>query len=586
MTKAAAVAFLAASLAGGTEPDDLARVLAAVRGSAYRAHVEFLAHDLLEGRDTGTKGYDIAALYVASELKAMGLQPAGESGSWLQPVPLRQSRLVEGEVSFAPVGGGPAVKLTARDDYLQVGDPLRTESRITAPVVFAGFGVTAPDLGYDDYKGLDVRGRIVAMLANAPPRFPSEQRAHFASRRLKAENAARSGAVGLVFLLTTEDEKRFPWERILNEDPHSVQWLHPDGTPEGVPPELKAGVLLSPAGARRLFASSPVPLERVFQQAAQSRVRGFALPVTATIASRSEHRPMASANVVGLLEGSDPVLKDTYVVYSAHLDHVGVGQPVDGDRIYNGAYDNASGVSVNLEVARALAGLRVRPRRSVLFVFVTGEEKGLIGSDYFAQHPTVPAERLVANVNVDMPLFLYPLADVIAFGAENSSLQAVVAQAASRVGLAESPDPMPEENLFIRSDQYSFVRRGVPAVFLVPGFRSTEAGVDGGQVFRDFLQNNYHRPSDDVRRPMDLASAERFIRANVLVGYAVASDPEPPRWKPGNFFGRTFGRPWAGRPAARSAMAAEARTTRPRASGRPATLAASPMRGGPARKPQ
>jgi Zn-dependent M28 family amino/carboxypeptidase len=216
---------------------------------------------------------------------------------------------------------------------------------------------------------------------------------------------------------------------------------------------------------------------------------------------------------------------------------------VNGDRTYNGAYDNASGVAVLLEAARALAGLRVRPARSVLFVFVTGEEKGLVGSEYFAQNPTVPGDRIVANVNVDMPLLLYPLADIIAFGAENSSLEEVVTRAASRVGLTQSPDPMPGENLFIRSDQYSFVRRGVPAVFLVPGFRSSDPGVDGAQAFRQFLQNDYHRPSDDLTRPMDLRSAERFIRANVLVGYAVASDPEPPRWKPGNFFGKTFGRP-------------------------------------------
>jgi Peptidase family M28/PA domain len=539
MLGAAALALLGASFA---DPDDLERVLAAVRGDAFRAHVAFLADDLLEGRDTGSRGYDLAALYVASQLQAMGLEPAGAKGSWLQPVPLRQTRLLEGEVALEPKGG-PSIKLKPLEDYLQFGDPVRTESRVTAPVVFAGFGVTAPEMAYDDYAGLDARGKIVVVLFNAPPRFPSEPRAHFASIRLKAANAVRHGAVGIIGVRTTDDEKRVPWERVADEDPRSVHWLRPDGTPEGDEPELRGSLLLSPTGARRLFASSPVPLEKVFEQAAQSRAKGFPLPVTATIASRSEHSPMTSANVVGRLEGSDPVLKNTYVVYSAHLDHVGLGRPVNGDRTYNGAYDNASGVAVLLEAARALAALRVRPARSVLFVFVTGEEKGLVGSDYFAQNPTVPGDQLVANVNVDMPLLLYPLADIIAFGADNSSLLDVVTQAASRVGLTQSPDPMPAENLFIRSDQYSFVRRGVPSVFLVPGFRSSDPAVDGGQVFQQFLQNDYHRPSDDLTRPMDLPSAERFIRANVLVGYAVASDPEPPRWKPGNFFGKTFGRP-------------------------------------------
>jgi hypothetical protein len=449
---------------------------------------------------------------------------------------------VEAEVSLAPAGGGPAVPLTPRVNFLQVGDLLRTESRVTAPVVFAGYGVTAPDLGYDDYAGLDVRGKIVALLTNAPARFASEQRAHFSSRRLKAENAGARGVVGILGLLTDDDVKRFPWERMIGEDPHAVQWLHPDGTPDGVVPGLRGGALLSPSGVRRLFAHSPIPLEKAFADAAQGRGQGLDLRITATIASRSEHRALASANVVGLLEGSDPALKDTYVVYSAHLDHIGVGKPVDGDPIRNGAYDNASGSAIVLEVAGALARLRVPPRRSVLFVFVTGEEKGMVGSDYFANHPTVPPEGIVANVNVDMPLFLYPLADVIAFGAENSSLDSVVRRAAARVGFALSPDPMPVENLFVRSDQYSFVRRGVPAVFLVPGFRSTDPGVDGGRAFAEFLQRNYHLPSDDLTRPMDLASAERFIRANIVIGYEVASNPEPPRWKPGNFFGKTFGR--------------------------------------------
>ncbi len=544
MTRAAAVALVAAALAGGPEPNDLDRVLAGVRGSAFRAHVEFMADDLLEGRDTGTRGYDLAARYVASELKAMGLEPGGEGGSWFQPVPLRESRLLKGALSLAPVKGGaaPRITLVAREDYLQFGDPVRTEARVEAPVVFAGFGITAPELDYDDYEGLDVRGKIVALMSNAPARFPSEQRAHFASRQLKAENAVRHGAVGLIGFLNGEDEGRFPWARLLLEDDRTVRWLHPDGTPEGAAPALQGGVLLSPAGARRLFVSSSVPLSEVFAQAGQGRPKGFPLGVTATISSRSEHRPLTSANVVGLLEGSDPALKSTFVVYTAHLDHLGVGKAIDGDRIYNGAYDNASGSAVVLEVARAFAGLRVRPRRSLLFVFVTGEEKGLVGSDYFAQHPPVPAAGIVADVNVDMPLFLYRPADLIAFGAENSSLESVVGAVVARVGLALGPDPMPEQNLFIRSDQYSFVRRGVPAVFLVPGFRSSEAGVEGAKVVGQFLQKSYHLPSDDLKLPMDLDAAEQFIRANVLLGHAIASDPEPPRWKPGNFFGATFGK--------------------------------------------
>jgi Zn-dependent M28 family amino/carboxypeptidase len=527
----------AADLDGTARGRDLSRALEEVRGQAFRAHVEFLSDDLLEGRKTGARGYDTAALYVAAQLKAMGIPPAGKDESYFQPVPLSEGRLVAGEVAL--VRSGSRAPLEARVDYLQGGDPGRTESRVEAEVVFAGFGISAPELGYDDYAGLDVRGKIVALLGNAPPRFPSEPRAHYSSSRLKAETAAARGAVGLLAFATAEDAARVPWERVLQSDGPVLRWRHPDGRLEGDTPGLRGRAFLSPAGARRLFEGARRSLEEVHEDARRSTVKGFALPASAAISTRSEPRTIESSNVVGVLPGSDPALKDTYVVYSAHLDHVGEGQPVRGDRIYNGAYDNASGVAVILEAARAFASLAQKPRRSILFLFVTAEEDGLLGSDYFAHYPTVAARGLVANVNVDMPVFLDPLADLIAFGAQNSSLERDVARAAEAAGLALLPDPMPEENVFIRSDQYSFVRRGIPSVFLVPGFRV--GGEGGGSAFMAFLRDHYHMPTDDLRLPMDLASAERFIRANVLVGHAVAAAAQAPDWKPGNFFGRTFG---------------------------------------------
>ena len=226
---------------------------------------------------------------------------------------------------------------------------------------------------------------------------------------------------------------------------------------------------------------------------------------------------------------------------SAHLDHVGVGAEVDGDTIYNGAYDNAAGSAVVLEVARVLAGLPKAPRRSVLFLFVTAEEEGLLGSDYFAQRPVEGAGKIVANVNIDMPLFLFPLADLVAFGSENSTLDLPTARAAEAAGLALGPDPMPEQTIFIRSDQYSFVRQGIPAVFLVTGTRSANPAVDGGAALGEFLRRHYHQPSDDLRLPMNPDAVSSFVRASVLLTHALAQDPEAPRWKPGNFFGRTFG---------------------------------------------
>ncbi len=538
--------FVAASgplAAESRRPDpDLTAALAQVRGQAVRAHVDFLADDLLEGRQSGTRGYELAARYVAAQLKGMGLLPAGDGGTYFQQVPLLESTLRDGQISVTTSKGPTPLSLVAREDYLMAGDPSSTEATVEAPVVFAGFGITAPELDHDDYAGSDVKGKIVAILSNAPARFPSEQRAHFSSGRLKAENAGRRGAVGVLLLRTPEEEAKLPWSRVVqNADSTTVRWLRPDGQPEAATAQLRGSAALSLAGTRKLFASSVVSLEDALASAAKSRTKAFPLGAFARIATRSEHRRFDSPNVVGRLEGSDPALKDTSVVLTAHLDHIGLGVPENGDAINNGAYDNATGAAVVLEAGRTLAALRVRPRRSILFLFVTSEEKGLLGSDYFANRPTAPAGKVVANVNIDMPLLLYPLADVVAFGAENSSLDGLVAKAAAQAGLSLSPDFIPEENVFIRSDQYSFVRRGIPAVFLVPGLKSNDPSADGAKAFGEFFARHYHRPSDDLSLPIDLGSVERFVRANVLIAHAIASDRQAPRWKDGNFFGKTFG---------------------------------------------
>ena len=253
---------------------------------------------------------------------------------------------------------------------------------------------------------------------------------------------------------------------------------------------------------------------------------------------RSQIDRISSPNVIGMLPGSDPALADQWVVYTAHLDHIGIGTEVDGDEIYNGAYDNAMGVALMIETARALVA--AQPRRSVMFVAVGGEERGLLGSDYFAQQPPVPVEQMVANVNLDMPLFLYPLAEVIAFGSEHSSLEQVVRSAAAAEGLELAADPLPEEVLFIRSDQYSLVKQGVPAIFLVSGFKSSDPEIAGGELFGEFLNTHYHKPSDDLSRPVHWPSALKFARTNVQIGLQAANADQAPRWNEGNFFGERF----------------------------------------------
>ena len=536
---AAAALTLGAAAPAARDPL-LAEALARVSARAVRAHVEFLADDLLEGRGTGTRGYDIAARYVAAQLAGIGLAPAGENGTWFQQVPLLESRLVSGSVRLTDATG--TSDLALRQDFVMGGDATRAQTRVEAPVVFVGYGVTAPRLGHDDYSGLDVSGKIVALVSGAPARFPSEERAYHSSRSRKAELAAARGAVGLLAVYTPAEESRVPWARVIEfAAAPATRWTREDGTPEGDLPTLRGSALLSPTAARRLFASSPQPFEAALAAAEKPSFRGFPLGVTAALEARSEHVRLTSPNVVGLLEGSDPALRSSYVVFSAHLDHVPPAAQSDGDRIHNGAYDNALGVGVVLEAARVLAGLEPRPRRSVLFLFVTAEERGLLGSDYFAAHPTVDKAAIVANVNIDMPLLLYPPAEVVAFGAENSTLEGATRAAAAAVGLVLAPDPMPEETIFVRSDQYSFVRRGVPAVYFSPGMRSADAAQDGPRLFREFLGRHYHRPSDDLSLPMDPGALALYTRANVALGYAIAQDREAPRWKAGNFFGETFG---------------------------------------------
>lgn len=536
------VVFGVSATLGAQPSEPLAKALQTIKAPAVEAHMAFLADDLLEGRMAGTRGYDLAARYVAAQLAEIGLQPAGDDGTFFQAVPLVESRLEEGTLTIKPQTGASRA-LTWRDDFMMSGDLLRTTSQVEAPVVFAGFGISAPELSHDDYAGRDVRGKVVVLLSNAPSRFPSEQRAHHGSRRLKAELAAAKGAVGILMIRTREDEKVTPWPRMLgNFETPAAAWLTRAGAPADVHAEIKGAALLSAAGAARLFEGSPVSLDAVLAEAEKGAPKGFDLPAAAAMTSRSTHRRFSSPNVVGRLPGSNRSLAGTAVVYSAHLDHIGVGTAVNGDTIYNGAYDNALGTGALIETARALASLSERPARSVVFTFVTAEERGLVGSDYFASNVPKAVGRPIANVNMDMPVLMFPIDTVVAFGSEHSTLGDVATRAATMAGLKLIPDPMPEQTLFVRSDQYSFVRKGVPAVFLVPGFTSSDPKIDGSALFREFITKHYHQPSDQIDLPIDAGAVERFTRANVTMGYLIATSPDAPGWRADSFFGKTFGK--------------------------------------------
>ena len=520
-------------------PDGVAKS-ADISATRIRADVEFLASDLMEGRQAGTRGYDLAALYAATQLRAAGWEPAGGDGSYFQQVPLLESTPVSSSLAVRATGGGESVAIPLPDEGLVAPGAERVE--LTAPIVFAGYGVVAPERKYDDYAGVDVKGAFAAILSNAPASFPSEPRAHYASFDQKVRTAAERGATGLIVLFTKASLEKTPWPAYAGFFGSPVRtWARPDGSPGILDPRIKTIILMNPAGAQRLFAGA----DPTFEDAAAAVARGThtALPLktTLTVNAVARHRRLISANVVARLRGSDASLADTSVLITAHLDHTGVMPAGDGDRINNGAYDNAVGSGILLDVARALAQAP-RPRRSVVVALVTAEESGLVGSDYLAKHLPGPVGKPVANVNLDMPLLLTPSRDLVAFGAENSTLEPIVREVAKELDYTLSPDPMPEENLFVRSDQYSFVKQGIPAVYLMPGLNARDPAVNGQKLFGEFLAQHYHKPSDDLSRPMDPAALERFARANLRLVQRIADAPQAPAWKPGNFFGQTFGK--------------------------------------------
>jgi Zn-dependent M28 family amino/carboxypeptidase len=352
------------------------------------------------------------------------------------------------------------------------------------------------------------------------------------------------GAVGIISLYDPRMEAMYSFhQRASALSFPQMTWLDKENKPNDFFPEIKGEAILSLPATQKFFEGSGHTADEVFEAAKEGKPLGFQMPVTAKIHNQSDLKDVSSPNVVAKLEGSDAVLKNEFLVYSAHLDHLGIGEPVNGDTIYNGALDNASGCAIMLEVARAFMKMNPRPKRSILFVAVTGEEKGLLGSDYFAHYPTVNKNEIVANVNMDEDVMLWPLRDIIAYGAEHSSLEGVVEKAAKRLQMSVSPDPAPEETIFIRSDQYSFVQQGIPAVFPVAGFKSTDPAIDPAAIFKKWEQTRYHEPQDDMQQPgLDFDQAVKYAQFIYLCGWLITQDAARPSWNAKDFFGEHYGK--------------------------------------------
>ncbi|HWK50646.1 MAG TPA: M28 family metallopeptidase [Steroidobacter sp.] len=513
-----------------------------VQPDAIRSHVEFLAADLLEGRATASRGYDIAAAYVASQFRQAGLQPAGEDNkSYLQKVPLLEA---------TPVLPGSSAALVRNDDtytfeygthYLPNADFISASSTLSAPMMFAGFGIDAPELTYNDFEGIDVKGRIAVIFSGAPAKFSNEKRAYYSWEERKLTTLVERGAVGVITIDSNADAKRTPWERrVAMSWIPQMRWLDEAGQPQNAFPALKLRFRFNHDAASQLFETAQSSFPEALAASEDGTPQGFELPGMMTLSATTGLRKTESANVLGVLRGSDPQLKDEYIVVSAHLDHLGRGTAVNGDAVYNGAHDNAVGVGIMLEIARALHESNAKPRRSVLFAAVTAEEKGLLGSDFFASQAQLDQKKIVANLNVDMPLPFTPVFDFVALGAEHSSLGAAARQAASAQGYRLSADAAPELVRFIRSDQFSFIRRGIPALVLSAGYQPRNPSVDLDELRRQYLATHYHQPSDDLTLPIDYPTAADLARVDLRIALSVANATAAPRWSTGDFFAEKF----------------------------------------------
>ena len=543
MIRLTAFAALAISL--------LASPLAAENRIADRATLEqdvrILADDAMEGREAGTPGYDRAADYVAGRFADIGLQPGGDDQTWFQHFPLvRHSQASDSRLAIIDAHGR-ATKASFGEDF--VGGGLASaggpdgRGDVEAPIVFVGYGLEMAELGHDSFADVDLDGKIAMWVFSMPDDIDPLLAIHL--QQAGADRFAAQGAIGSILLWTPELDGRSPWlsGRSYVGDIGGLTWIGPDDVPFDRAGDMQFQLIASPELSRSLMEGQQFGWDdiTVAQLGGMMPMPSFDTGMSARVSYASAFEPvLETSNVIGIQQGTDPSLAEQYVVVTAHLDHVGVSNNSrpDGDMIFNGAMDNASGVATMLEMARLL--IADPPRRPVMFVSLGAEEKGLLGSSYHAANPGLEHGELAVNVNVDMPILTWPFNDIVAFGADRSNIWGAVGSAASAYNVKLVPDPNPDEAFFFRSDQYSYVRQGIPAAYLDLGFGN------GGDVAQTaFLDRDYHQPSDEPDG-IDYEQLGRFADIAYLVARNVADMDERPAWLPGDFFGSTFGGPIAG----------------------------------------
>jgi len=501
-----------------------------------RAHVRFLSHDLLEGRGTGQRGGDIAAEYIATQFALDGLKPAGDNGTYMQKVPMVGTMLApETRFSFVPAKGSPR-DLKFLSEYTAYDETQQTESNVNADIIYVGYGIQAPEYQWDDYKGVDVKGKVLLMLVNEPPSddvkfFKGKALTYYGRWVYKYEQAARKGAVGAILIHKT-DMASYPWDVVRNSDSGEKSYLKLDGSPK-----LQVASWIHLDAAKALAALAGLDLDRMMADARSRDFRPVALAVKLQAHMVSKVRPFESNNVVAMLPGSDPKLRAEAVMYTAHYDHLGIRPEMPGDNIYNGADDNASGCGVLLELAHAYGTAAQPPRRSILFASVTAEEQGLLGSEYLGKHPPIPAGKIALDLNYDDIPPLGSPEEVEVSGSERTTFYPMVQALAQEFRLAIRPDSHPEAGHYYRSDHFSLARVGIPAFSINEGVKYKGHDAAWGlEKANEYTEKHYHQPSDEYHPDMDFTGPAVMARFGFALGWEAASAPKVVGWDKGDEF--------------------------------------------------
>ena len=507
-----------------------------ISASRIRAHTKFLSSDLLEGRGVGVRGGELATEYIATEFALAGLEPAGDDGSFFQKVPLVGVE-TQPAAQFAATRGGKTLPFRWAEDFVGVSHRQQPATRLDAEAVFVGHGIVAPEYQWDDFKGVDVKGKLLVLFTNEPSSsspsfFKGRALTYYGRWTYKYEEALRRGAVGAV-IIHTDATAGYGWEVVRNS------WGREQPFVKLAPGEAAlslAGWVTREAG-EKMLALSGHSVEELLKASESRDFKPIPLGIRVRASMPSKVRAIETRNVAGIVRGSDPKLASEAVVFTAHWDHLGMGEPVNGDNIYNGAVDNATGCAVLMEVARAWAALPEKPRRSALFLSVTAEEGGLRGSEYYANHPLFPPGKTALDLNYDA---IHPYGrtrDVVVSGAERTTFWPQVQAAADRMKLTIKPDPRPEQGSYYRSDHFSLAKVGIPSFTIGGGseFLGKPAGF-ADQLFREFNSKHYHQPSDEYHADWDFSGLEQLARFGMVMGTEAANQDALPTWHAGDEF--------------------------------------------------